>query len=212
MINYLTRYVTGGPISNRRIVSGDSRSVTFLAREGARVGGERTQVPIAISTAEFTDRWCNHIQPTGLTKVRYFGGWSGNKAAAYKTLCEDLLPSTTDRLLASVLDEANQPHKPDIVCEHCGSDRLVLVEHTAKPSWRDPLGYSSAHVPWWYKEARNEDDQRFWDGAMGAGFNDWYLETLIESAKEPEPTQTSLAHGFRDDSHGPRVSIKLILS
>ena len=135
-------------------------------------------------------KWRNHIQPTGLTKVRYFGGWSGNKAAAYKTLCEDLLPSTTDRLLASVLDEANQPHKPDIVCEHCGSDRLVLVEHTAKPSWRDLLGYSSAHVPWWYKEARNEDDQRFWDGAMGAGFNDWYLETLVESAKEPEPSES----------------------
>ena len=91
VINYLTRYVTGGPISNRRIVSGDSRSVTFLAREGARAGGERTQVPI---------------------------------------------------------------------------------------------------VPWWYKEARNEDDQRFWDGAMGAGFNDWYLETLTESAKEPEPSES----------------------
>ena len=88
VINYLTRYVTGGPISNRRIVSGDSRSVTFLAREGARVGGERTQVPIAISTAEFTDRWSSTPQNRAgetywVTAARTFPG--GTKRHATKT-------------------------------------------------------------------------------------------------------------------------------
>ena len=35
--------------------------------------------------------------------------------------------------------------------------------------------------------SRNADDKKFWDGAMGEGFNDWYLKSLVESAKAPEP-------------------------
>ncbi len=40
VVNYLTRYLTGGPISNHRIVAADRQEVTFMAREGKRVGGE----------------------------------------------------------------------------------------------------------------------------------------------------------------------------
>ena len=42
VVNYLTRYLTGGPISDHRIVSASRQSVTFLAREGKQVGGQRT--------------------------------------------------------------------------------------------------------------------------------------------------------------------------
>ena len=76
VVNYLTRYLTGGPISNHRIVAADRNEVTFLAREGKRVGGEREQVPITLTIHEFVRRWCLHIQPEQLTKSRYFGGWS----------------------------------------------------------------------------------------------------------------------------------------
>jgi len=74
VVNYLTRYLTGGPISDHRILSANRRSVTFLARDGKQVGGQRAQVPITISTGEFTRRWSEHIQPNQLTKARYFEG------------------------------------------------------------------------------------------------------------------------------------------
>ncbi len=183
VVNYLTRYLTGGPISDHRIVAADRCHVTFMARAGKRVGGARTQVPITISTQEFTERWSQHIQPEQLTKVRYFGGWSNHNVAAYRQRCHDLAPSTAPEPQI----EAATEDQPDLVCESCGSDRMVLVSETVKPSWRAVLGYGSATAPYWYAELRDESDRMFWDAAMGEGFNDWYLGTLIESAKEAEP-------------------------
>jgi len=55
-LKYLARYLTGGPISDSRIVSADEREVTFLAREGTTPGGEAKQVPITLTTPEFTRR------------------------------------------------------------------------------------------------------------------------------------------------------------
>ena len=193
VVNYLTRYVAGGPISDRRIIDANARHVTFMAREGKRVGGERKQVPVRLTTGEFTDRWTQHIQPSGLTKVRYFGGWACNRASAYRTECETLNPSKPTEAVdpeGSADDHLFEDHFSDIVCEHCGSDRVVLAESTGKPSWRDLLGYASESVPHWYAEAREESDKRFWDDAMGEGFNAWYLESLIESAKERDPTES----------------------
>ena len=52
VVRCLTRYLTGGPISDLRIVAADTEHVTFLAREGKQVGGEREQVPVTIPTLE----------------------------------------------------------------------------------------------------------------------------------------------------------------
>src|SRR5690606_23692582 len=91
VVRYLTRYLTGGPISDGRIVAADTKEVTFMAREGTRTGGERQQVPVRLSTIEFIRRWCLHIQPDQLTKTRYFGGWSSGKRTAYLARCRQLL-------------------------------------------------------------------------------------------------------------------------
>jgi Phage integrase family/Putative transposase len=63
VVNYLTRYLTGGPISNQRIVAANRDWVTFLAREGKRAGSEREQIEVTLPTTEFVQRWCLHIQP-----------------------------------------------------------------------------------------------------------------------------------------------------
>ncbi len=91
VVRYLTRYLTGGPISDRRIVAADANEVTFLAREGKRVGGEREQVPVTLKTLEFVRRWCDHVQPDQLTKTRYFGGWCSRKRTGYQASCRRLL-------------------------------------------------------------------------------------------------------------------------
>lgn len=56
IVNYLTRYLTGGPISDHRITEADESHVTFLARRGKKVGGEREKIPITLSLAEFVRR------------------------------------------------------------------------------------------------------------------------------------------------------------
>ena len=192
VVNYLTRYLTGGPISDHRITAADEHKVTFLAREGRQIGGQRQQVPITLSLEEFVRRWCLHIQPEQLTKTRYLGGWSNLRRAAYLARCRDQLqlnppsevePSeaeSPERLASSFSRPEHDPH----VCGHCGSDRLILIEETRQPSWREILDPRSEHCPTWYAELKREDDRRFWDGLMGEGFNDWYLENVVESAKE----------------------------
>lgn len=141
VVNYLTRYLTGGPISEYRIVAATRDEVTFMAREGKRVGGERQQVPITLTTKAFVQRWCLHVQPDQLTKTRYFGGWSNNRQGDYVARCRELLESLGRGASANVLQASEETprEEPDLTCEHCRSDRMELLSQTPKPSWKDLL-------------------------------------------------------------------------
>ena len=183
VVNYLTRYLTGGPISNHRIVAADRDEVTFMAREGKRIGGEREQIPITLSIAEFTRRWCLHIQPEQLTKTRYFGGWSNQKRESYLSRCRKLLPET-DVQTAEATDDWQETVLLECPC--CGSDRMRLLESTAKPSWKELFWRESETCPAWYADLLSEDHRRFWTDAYGSDFYDWYTETQVEGAKETE--------------------------
>jgi hypothetical protein len=100
-------------------------------------------------------------------------------------------------------------------CEHCGSEWLRLIEESAKPSWEQLLSRGSECSPWWYAESQKLDDIRFWDGAMGEGFSEWYeryLESELESGRESErvvdrPIQLTLP-GF--DENAGRLASQLL--
>jgi DNA-directed RNA polymerase subunit RPC12/RpoP len=197
VVRYLTRYLTGGPISDHRIIQADRQNVTFAARAGVVTGGERVQVPVTLSTQEFTRRWSEHIQPDQLTKVRYFGGWSNSQVSDYQACCRELLGGRDSVTAAEEHAEVSIDSQPEIHCEHCGSERLVLLSVEPKPSWRELLGYRSQATPWWYDQQREQSDRRLWDTLMGAGYSDWYEESRVESAEErpaepPQPIQLAL--------------------
>ena len=183
VVNYLTRYLTGGPISNHRITSANAREVTFLAREGVKAGGDRQQVPITLKTSDFVRRWCLHIQPDQLTKTRYFGGWSNNRQATYSARCQELLQSL-GRDVSVADEEGGEVDQPDLLCEHCGSDRLELIAQTAKPSWKELMWRESDSCPWWYADLQRDSHRKFWTESHGEDFYDWYIQTQVESAKE----------------------------
>ena len=83
-----------------------------------------------------------------------------------------------DSWLGDVLDS------DQLKCPKCGLDSLREIRVTSKPSWRGIFAHGSESCPVWYAESLEKDDRDFWDGAYGEGFNDWYLEMLVESAKE----------------------------
>jgi hypothetical protein len=191
VVNYLTRYLTGGPIRDARITAADQDNVTFLARQGKKTGGDRQQVPITMTLEQFVRSWCLHIQPEQLTKTRYLGGWSNPCRSAYMARCRELFHH------ASETDKTNDPpttlasQVPDLLaCSHCGSDRLVLIAESPKPSWREIFRPGSETCLAWYGDWQREDERRFWDDLMGEGFNDWYLKTVVESAKAPPATSS----------------------
>ncbi|TWT94931.1 putative transposase [Neorhodopirellula pilleata] len=194
VVRYLTRYLTGGPISDRRIRAADSKEVTFMAREGARTGGERSQVPITLSTTEFIQKWCLHVQPNQLTKTRYFGGWCNQRQAAYRSRCEELF-SALDHSYDSIdpLETAGDltNHCADLLCPAYGSDRMELIEQTPKPTWAELLDRESDACPAWYGAIQQMDFVRMlWD-KYGIGCEDWDMRNALESAKALEPKRSS---------------------
>jgi Putative transposase len=73
VLKYLARYMTGGPISDRRLIEVKKGRVYFWARSSDKSG---RKVSVSLSTLEFIRRWTLHILPKGFTKVRCYGGWS----------------------------------------------------------------------------------------------------------------------------------------
>ncbi len=163
VLKYLARYLTGGPISDSRIIAADERQVTFLAREGKVMGGQREQIPVTLSTVEFTRRWSLHILPKGYTKARRFGGWRNRRTGEYVERCAMLLERLAASLLPEALSfdgilfeqdidtaaEANALQSPQ--CPHCGSV-MRQTASTVKPSWREVM--HSSYRPNWYTHIR----------------------------------------------------------
>jgi hypothetical protein len=156
VLKYLARYLTGGPISDARIIACDNDEVTFWAREGKTIGGDRAQIPITLPIEEFTRRWSLHILPKGYTKVRRFGGWSNRSAGDYversaiqlesidAPLSEEAIhfgPFTETESVSEDSDDTNG------CCPECGG-LLYVVAENAKPAWHEVM--NSASRPNWY--------------------------------------------------------------
>ncbi len=219
VVRYLTRYLTGGPISDSRIITADADQVTFLAREGKRVGGERMQVPVTLTTLEFVRRWCDHIQPDQLTKTRYFGGWCSRKRTEYQATCRRLLGQTleTEADTADELptpsgslseDAAREESCPQ--CQACQGRSLRLIGVTAKPSWSSVLTHLDSRCPAWYAQTEYEAFCEHLEREYGIGYEDWYLEMRIESTMSSPVARVAEqlyfpglypAHDFAIESH-----------
>ena len=211
VIRYCSRYLTGGPISDRRILAADRREVTFLAREGKQTGGERVQVPVTLPCCEFIRLWCLHIQPDQLTKTRYFGGWCNQRRATYLQQCRELLgtPATDGVAEAAApnsedLSSSEEPSMEDAAssgesllrCRLCDAPSLQRIGETAKPSWSEVLDHLDPRCPLWYAEIGQENQRQYLQETYGVDYEDWYLETRVESAREaaaePPPLQLYL--------------------
>ena len=146
VLKYLARYMTGGPISDHRLIEVKNGRVYFWARSSDKSG---RQVPVSLPTLEFVRCWTLHILPKGFTKARCYGGWSNTRRQAYQQQCEGLQPIPSSA--AADLPDASQPvleSPPDetIKCPHCQTE-MVLESHTRRPSWRE-LFYGPDHPRW----------------------------------------------------------------
>ena len=139
VLMYLARYMTGGPISDRRLVSHESGDVTFLARSKDKPtdGSPPEQVPITLSGVEFTRCWAMHILPKGYIKSRRYGGFSNRHCTSYLERCRELLG------LGSELNDASQETNDDessddseMNCPQCQSPMICLTSEHARPSWK----------------------------------------------------------------------------
>ena len=147
VLKYLARYMTGGPISDRRLIEMKDGRVYFWARSKDKSG---RQVRESLPTLEFVRSWTLHILPKGFTKARRYGGWSNTRQATYQQQCDRLqpVPPSTAGDPADPVSDLPPDELPDAVikCPHCETE-MELESRTRRPSWRT-LFYGPDHPRW----------------------------------------------------------------
>jgi hypothetical protein len=140
VIKYLTRYMTGGPISDRRIVGEENGRVYFLARnadDSSRM--DRASLP----ATEFVQQWALHILPKGFVRARFYGGWSGSKRCEYQKLVKTLRASKHGEPVveetAKQASDENPKENPKEKPKPCPKCAVFMVELNTghRPSWTE---------------------------------------------------------------------------
>ena len=131
VLKYLARYLTGGPISDRRIIRDEHDRVSFWARSKNKAAGNPSR-PFELSGKEFVRRWSMHILPKGYTRTRCYGGYHGTKRQPYGNHCRELLASPSSPPAPS--PERSERTPP--TCPRCMIPMSCVEEHR-RPSWKE---------------------------------------------------------------------------
>lgn len=130
VVKYLARYMSGGPIADRRLISHEQDQVTFWARTKDKANKSQ---PLTLAGEEFVRRWSMHILPKGYTRSRSYGGFHSTKRAKYLARCRELLPAPErEPTKQTELNECFEPSMPK--CERCQVE-MALIDHEPRPSW-----------------------------------------------------------------------------
>ena len=128
VVTYLGRYLRGGPIANRRIVSFDNDRVTFRYKDyhAAENGGDKHQV-MELPVDDFLQRLIRHVPEPRRNMVRSYGLYAGRRREALDRCREQVgqepVPEVADREWQEILAKfGDQNHG---CCPVCGA-RLVL--------------------------------------------------------------------------------------
>jgi hypothetical protein len=153
VLKYLARYLTGGPISDRRLIAHQDGKVTFWARSRDKGGGNPSEA-YTLTGVEFTRRWALHILPKGFVKSRCFGGFSCRQRKAYLTRCRTLVgsPPAPSQSPEASADEPAEAEPSTPLCPRCQTP-LQCVFRDERVSWRSVV--NGPHGPAWYGPLRH---------------------------------------------------------
>lgn len=104
---YLARYMSGGPISNKRLVSISDEAVTFRYKDHR----DGTQQLMKLTPHDFLSRWMEHVPPRGLRMIRRSGLYANSLGEVRKRIAEQLAAAPPVVAAAGVtpLDPAQCP-------------------------------------------------------------------------------------------------------
>jgi hypothetical protein len=131
VLAYLSRYTHRVALSPRRLLRLEvqSQTVTFAWRDYA--DGARSKT-MTLGVAEFVRRFCLHLLPKGLVKIRHFGFLSNRqrqtRLAQARRLLQPVASSASGGAEPGPAAASPSEAPPGVVCPYCGSRRLRLVE------------------------------------------------------------------------------------
>jgi hypothetical protein len=157
VLKYLARYLTGGPISDRRLISHEHGQVTFRARTGTKTGGDPADCePVTLPGPEFVRRWSLHILPKGFVKTRRCGGYSNRHRQRYVSECQALLraagiqPTPAESLPESPDPaEVSDADSTEPCCPTCGAV-MHCIAAQRRGNWFGIM--NGPHRPGWYDD------------------------------------------------------------
>jgi hypothetical protein len=139
VLAYLSRYTHRVAISNRRLITFDSRGVTFGYKDYRRDGPERQRV-MTLAADEFIRRFLLHVLPRGFQRIRHYGLLAASSRKNSIALARRLL---------NVAPEPDQPGSdgpPDQrpPCPCCGG-HMVVIETFER--WQQPRAPPAQMAP-----------------------------------------------------------------
>lgn len=112
VVNYLSRYIHGGPIKDHRLIAADERQVCFRYRDH-HDGKEKT---MTLKTAHFISRVLWHVPVKGQHNVRYYGLYVPGAVTQRDWI--------RDQLDAPRGETVERPEKTARTCPDCGAELL----------------------------------------------------------------------------------------
>ena len=167
VVKYLARYMTGGPISDSRLISHAEGQITFWARSRDKKNQSR---PYKLSGVQFVYKWSQHILPKGFTKSRSYGGFHTTKSAKYLELCSGLLDKRSFKSdtqpqsdVPILKEQPSEVHEHGPKCPKCSQPMTVtgqperrswkkVFEGPDRPDWYRAFGFGDAKRPHWHRE------------------------------------------------------------
>ena len=125
VLTYLARYLRGGPLSNRRLISYSNGQVSFRVR-GPGEGSSGSRGVIRLTLEEFIRRYLQHVPLPGARLVRCYGLYACNNGEAL-SMCRAQVGGDLSEACAGGWTEAEalglQREWPR--CEVCGLELVV---------------------------------------------------------------------------------------
>ena len=131
VLNYLGRYLHGGPIGQSRLLAFDGETVTFRYKDYRDIGPDGPREKTAnLPTNEFVRRLLQHVPPKGFHMVRGFGFYRrGGSTETLRKRVQEAFPITPQVHAALTSPFHGKPGVDDVPgdCPHCGSSVYLVV-------------------------------------------------------------------------------------
>ena len=120
VLQYITRYIKGGPIGEDRIVQVTNNFVRFKYKDYKNtVRGEKTKKGIMkLSLNDFIQRLILHVPPPYSRIIRYFGLYSPNSTDKLN-ICRRELKQEEDNNPLDIEEENKNIKEKDCICKKC---------------------------------------------------------------------------------------------
>jgi hypothetical protein len=138
VMNYLARYVRGGPLKDHRLVAFDGERVTFRYgnHRNLDAGGKPHQAELTLRVTEFLHRWSTHVPLPGVHTVRAWGLYASTQRQKLDQcraqLSEEETPRPLPQRTATPL-ERDRPWERCPVCQQPMVPTQVLPRAGAPP-------------------------------------------------------------------------------